>query len=108
MLREIDEAALREVAERLREAAPGSTIILFGSHARGDHHPGSDADLLVVEPELKSRREEMVRLLDVLRPLHVPVDVVVASAEIFEKWSEQPGTIYYEARKDGKVLHAGT
>lgn len=33
-------------------------MILFGSRARGEGRPDSDLDLLVIEPELKSRRAE--------------------------------------------------
>ena len=79
-------------------------MILFGSYARGDARVSSDVDFLVVEPELKSRRDEMVRLRDVLRPLRVPVDVVVASRASFDKWADTPGTIFYEAAKEGRVV----
>ena len=104
MSRPIDENTICEAAERPRQAAPGSTVILFGSCARGDYGPDSDADFLVIEPEVTSRHEEMVRLRDVLRPLRIPVDVVVASARVFEEWSGTPGTLYYEARQEGKVF----
>ena len=104
MSRPIDENTIREAAERLRQAAPGATVILFGSCARGDYGPDSDADFLVIEPEVTSRHNEMVRLRDVLRPLRIPVDVVVASASVFEEWSGTPGTLYYEARQEGKVF----
>jgi predicted nucleotidyltransferase len=103
----VDET-IREAARRLREAAPGATIILFGSHARGDAREGSDLDFMVVEPEVKARREEMVRLSEVLRSLQIPVDVLVTSREIYEKWSKAPGTVYYWAAKEGKVLATGT
>lgn len=106
MTRTVDETVIQEAADCLLKAAPGSTIILFGSWARGDSKSDSDADFLVIEPEVKARRDEMVRLLDVLRPLRIPVDVVVASVEIFNKWSSIPGTIYYEAKQQGRVLHA--
>src|SRR5437867_10525860 len=67
----VDQAAISRAVELLREAAPGSTIIVFGSYARGEADEGSDLDLLVIEPELKDeeRFREMVRLRDVLRPL---------------------------------------
>ena len=67
-------------------------MIVFGSNARGDARAESDLDLLVIEPELKARRLEMVRLADVLRPLRIPVDVVVVSASTFKEWADTPGT----------------
>ena len=33
-------------------AAPDAQVILFGSHARGEAGPHSDADFLVIEPEV--------------------------------------------------------
>jgi predicted nucleotidyltransferase len=95
-----------EAVERLAKAAPDATVILFGSHARGDARPDSDLDLLVVEPQVASRRREMVRLMDVLRPLRLPIDLVVVSRRVFEEWADTPGTVIYQAAKEGKVLRA--
>jgi len=102
----ISEETIQEVAERLKEAAPGSTIVLFGSYARGEAGEGSDLDILVIEPAVTARRREMVRLSDVIRPLGIPVDIVVASQKTYEEWSEIPGTILYVAATEGKVLYA--
>lgn len=102
----IDEETIRKAADLLHGAAPNASVILFGSYARGENHADSDLDFLVIEPQLKSRREEQVRLRDVLRPLRIPVDVVVASARTFREWCDTPGTIMYEADKEGRVFHA--
>ena len=106
MTRLISENTLQEAACRLHEAAPGATVILFGSYARGDFGPDSDADFLVIEPDLQSKHAEMIRLRDVLRPMRIPVDIVVASESAFNEWAETPGTLYYEARREGRVLDA--
>ena len=82
-------------------AAPGSRVIVFGSHARGNAEPDSDLDLLVIEPTVQARREEMVRLSDALRPLGIPADVVVVSRRTFQEWSDTPGTLIYEAAREG-------
>ena len=63
----------------LADAAQPRSIVLFGSHARGEARADSDLDLLVVEDEVHDRAGEMVRLRRALRPLRVPVDILVAS-----------------------------
>lgn len=47
---------LREGARRLRAERPETLqVILFGSMARGDARPGSDADVLIVVRESRER-----------------------------------------------------
>ena len=87
----------------LLEAAPGSRVILFGSHATGSAGPDSDLDFLVVEPEVPDRRAEMVRLRGILRILGIPVDVAVVSAKVFDEWRDTPNTLIYEAAHTGRV-----
>jgi len=48
----------------------------------------------------------MVRLSDVLRPLRVPIDIVVVSQRNFDEWRDLPGTIIHQAASEGRVLHA--
>ncbi len=102
----IDEATIQQAVELLRQAAPSATIIVFGSCARGQSTEDSDLDVMVVEPTVTSRHEEMVRLSDALRPLRIPVDVLVASKETFEYWADTPNTIYHEVAREGRVFDA--
>jgi uncharacterized protein len=99
----ISQETLKRAAEQLlREAPVGSRVILFGSQASATANDQSDADFLVIEPEVSNRRAEMVRLRQVLRPLRIPADIVVVSRAIFDKWKNIPTTVLFDAVTKGK------
>ncbi|MBI4291512.1 MAG: nucleotidyltransferase domain-containing protein [Betaproteobacteria bacterium] len=95
------EAAIR----LLSEAAEPARIVLFGSYARGNAGEDSDLDLLVIEQHVEDRAKEMVRLRRLLRPLRIPADILVYSAEEVARWGDQPGSVLYWALREGKVVH---
>ena len=89
----------------LAEAVPhNSTVILFGSHSRGEATTESDFDFLIVEPSVASKAKEMNRLRAVLDPLRVAADVVVVPRGHVEEWGDVPGTLLHDALKEGRVL----
>lgn len=99
---EIIERSGRELA---RAAGEDSQVILFGSHARGEGHPHSDLDFLVIEPAVEDRRAEAVRLRRALRGILAPIDVFVVSREQAEEWRGVYGTVIHAALAEGRVLH---
>ena len=101
----ISQTTIREAVELLKKAANPVKIIFFGSYACGKPGEDSDLDFLVVEKELKARRMEMVRLRRILRPLRIPVDIIVVSEQVFNDWADTPGTVIYEAALEGMVLY---
>lgn len=104
----ISSKTITQAVEVLANEAHPCTIILFGSYARGEAGPDSDLDLLVIEPAVPHKRAEMVRLRRLLRPMRIPVDVIVASEKEIDDWGQLPGTLYYWALKEGKTLHEAT
>lgn len=86
----------------LKAAPPDSEVILFGSYARGDFGDDSDLDLLVVEPFVKARRAETVRLREVLRPLRIPVEILVVSRRVFDAWKKLPNNVIEAAYREGR------
>ncbi len=104
-----DEVLLHQMVETIvREVSP-ETIILFGSRARGDAHPDSDVDLLVVESEpfspQRSRRKEAARLYMALRGLAISKDILLYSREEFDRWKNSLNHVVGRAHREGRVLH---
>ncbi len=93
------------VIKRLAEDAHPERIVLFGSYARGEAQEDSDLDLLVIETEVEDRAAEMVRLRRLLRPLRIPVDILVYSRHEVERWGHQPGSSLFWALREGKVVY---
>ena len=100
--------AIAQAVRILVDAANPIKVILFGSYARGDARDDSDVDLLVVERGLSNKRSEMVRLRNLVRPLRIPVDIIVVSEEEFRDWAHLTGTVLHWADTEGRVMHEAT
>lgn len=101
----ISQQTINAAVQLLVAAAHPTKIVLFGSYARNEANEDSDLDFLVIVPTLTNKRQEMVRLRHVLRPLQIPVDVLVASKREVEEWGHLPSTALYWALTEGKVIH---
>ena len=96
---------LTAAAHRLAAAASRpTTVIVFGSYARGDATEESDLDLVVVQPEVDDKAGEYLRLKAAVGRIGVGVDLVLFARPEFERRSLVPGTLPYWAKKEGKVL----
>jgi predicted nucleotidyltransferase len=88
----------------LKSAVPaGTLLIVFGSQARGDARADSDLDLLVVEQDVPDRFAEMARLSTLLGRRLIPADVVVMSADSFERQKSVINTLAWRAAQEGQV-----
>jgi predicted nucleotidyltransferase len=100
-----DQTLIEEVSRRLAAAAaPGTRVILFGSHARGDAGRQSNLDFLIVEPKVEHPGEESVRLRRALRGLGVAADVIVVSAQDAAEWQDVQGSLVHAALSEGREL----
>ena len=101
----ITEETIRQAVATLVAVANPKRVVLFGSHARGDARADSDLNFMVVEDQVEDRAKEMVRLSRALRPLRVPADVLVVSTDELARYGKEPGSIYWWALKEGRVMH---
>ncbi len=102
----LDQQTIQSAVQRAVAAAHApSRVIVFGSYARGDADEGSDLDLMVIERELPSKGEEMLRLSRAIGWIGKGVDVLVYSEEEYARRSQVPGTAPYWASKEGKVVY---
>ncbi len=105
---EMKEDVIERAVRAVLDAAPrGSRVVLFGSHARGSANPDSDLDILVIEPEVENRFDEIIRLRQVignaLGDTIQPVDLLVTDEARFRRKAAVPNTLAYEAAKYGVV-----
>ena len=97
---------IRAAVDRVVKVAHPRRVILFGSAARGRKRMPNDVDLLVVSRhEVKSSRQESVRIRRALRDVSMPMDILVVSERRLRELADQPGLVYRAALKDGKVVY---
>jgi predicted nucleotidyltransferase len=100
---EIAAAAARDLrrlyGERLRN------VLLFGSWARGDAHPESDIDLLVVLDRIESVWDELRRMDDILDRHSVENETIVSALVVSEEDFAHPELpTLIRARVEGRAI----
>lgn len=95
----------QDITQRIVDAANPVKVILFGSRSRGTAHAGSDVDLLVIEHDPVSTRQEAIRLRRLLRDVDLPIDIIVVGQSFAERYGDIPGSVLYPALQEGTVLY---
>jgi uncharacterized protein len=100
--------ARRVISEEFKRAGiEVLRIMLFGSRARGDGHPDSNWDFLVVIPRPVSRSAKVEAVLSVQRffgKMLIPVDVMVKSVENIEAEKNDAGFMMGRVLAEGIVV----
>ena len=100
---------LQRMVQVLVAAADPEQIILFGSRARGDAHPDSDVDLLIVEAEPfgenRDSAQESLRLRRALGAQGIDKDILVYSLKDVEYWRDSLNSVLARALREGAVLY---
>ena len=80
-------------------------IYMFGSRARGDNHPDSDVDLLIVMPFEGDRRQNRLAIRVALHDIPMSKDIVLVTPQEMEIERFIPGTIPRYVHLEGKLLY---
>jgi len=99
------EQEITNIANQIIEKYKPEKIILFGSAARGDEGPDSDADFLVIKKKTPLYGSERTRKLSRMIKRSIPVDFLVYRPEEFEKRVEMGDPFLKAILKEGKVLY---
>ncbi len=104
-------ALLDEALQRIIEIAQPRTVILFGSHAEGRAHKGSDFDFLVIADTDDTGKLEgdlygaMADLAQGRWKEFPSVDIIVLTPAEYEHEVQLPGLTVWRARRHGVVLY---
>jgi predicted nucleotidyltransferase len=96
---------IEEIVARIRRTIGPDRVILFGSRARGDAHPESDFDLLVVVDSDEPRYRRSAPLYRILADLPIEVEIMVYTPQEVAEWSSVPQAFVTTALREGKVLY---
>jgi predicted nucleotidyltransferase len=101
------DATSSEIVRRILGVARPQRIILFGSRASDSQRPGSDYDVLVIQPSEQPRYRRSTRIYSALADLPAEVDVVVYTPEEVLDWSAVPEAFITAAIREGVILYEG-
>ena len=104
-IKQMNNELISTMTERIVRDFHPVQIILFGSHARGEAHPQSDVDLLVVFSELVDKRKTAVDIRRALADLPMAKDILVTTPEELARQRDQVGTIPRAAQREGEILY---
>ena len=94
--------ALKEIATRVKQGNPDVLeISLFGSLARGDYAPGSDADLFVlVQEDGQKPFDRIPRFLRLFLDSPIGIDVLVYTPHEIEKMRQEGNLLLTQIERE--------
>ncbi len=100
--------AVEEFKRRILAELPGQVkdIILFGSRARGEAHPGSDIDLLVVVDRRTPKADDVISDItaDTLLEKKIDISALDFTSEEIAEWSAIGTPLMRNVANEGIVL----
>jgi len=94
----------KRVIEDIRSKYAPEKIYVFGSHARGDVHEGSDLDLAIIKETGKRFQD---RILDVLElgDYDIPIEPLVYTSAEFEAMRKRGNPLICTILEEGKLVY---
>lgn len=95
------------IKNSIKDVAPGATVILYGSHARGDDHVNSDIDILILLNKDKITREDEKQIKYPLYDIEIDTGKIISPLVLSKNdWdSRHKITPFYEnVKKEGIIL----
>ncbi len=99
------EKEIQSITRQLIEKYGPEKIILFGSAARGDKGPDSDADFLIIKKQTPYYGSERIMEVSSIIERNIPVDFLIYRPEEFEKRLEMGDPFLKAILKEGRVLY---
>ncbi len=103
----VSRKAIKAVVSQIAEKFHPQKIILFGSYAYGQPHPGSDVDLLIVMETPLKETGQAVRICQEI-DYHFGLDLMVLKPKIIKRRLFQGDSFLTEIMEKGKVLYEST
>lgn len=96
---------LDDIVSRIVAAGNPISIVLFGSHARGEAKPHSDLDILIIEESDIPRYRRSGKYRRALTGVYPSKDIVVWTPDEVEQWRHVPSAFITTALSEGKKLY---
>ena len=98
---------VKKISKAIRQVAPSATAILYGSEARGDAHPDSDIDLLVLVDKDKLSYADKDSIIASFYDIELETGVIISTLIMPRKeWENRPflTPFQYNVNKEGIIL----
>ncbi len=99
------EKEISHLTQQIIEKYKPKKVILFGSAARGEWTPDSDADFLIIKEETPLLGADRIREISRIIDRNISVDFLIYRPEEFDKRLQMGDPFLKSILKEGKVLY---
>jgi len=96
---------IQRITDQIIEKYKPDKIILFGSAARNDMEPDSDADFLIIKKDSPLYGADRIRELGRMIDRNIPVDFLVYRPDEFDQRIQMEDPFLKAILKEGRVLY---